>query len=69
MKLQWYKLYDKDENITDVYHVAAKDNKEVYTMLDSHMESIKNAGLSDTYCSYRFFEVYDVGGYRVDLTR
>ena len=69
MKLYCYKLYDKDENITDVYHTVAKDNKAVHTMLDAHMKSIENAGLSDTYYSYRFFEVYDVNGYRVDLKR
>ena len=69
MKLYCYKLYDKDENITDVYHAIAEDNKEMYVRLDSHMKSIENAGLSDIYYSYRFFEVDDVDGYRVDLTR
>lgn len=55
-----------NENIIDVIHMFANDNKQIHERLDNFLDRCKEYKLEE-YCSYNFFEVNFVDGLHLDL--
>ena len=67
IKLYCVSFKDGDE-ITDVTHVVASNNKEVHARLDKTLEECAFYSIKE-YNTYSFFEVGEVDGFTVNINK
>lgn len=67
MRLYCVKFRDGEE-VIDVTHIVAKDNKEVHARLDKTLERCAFHGV-ERYNAYSFFEINEVENFAIKLDK
>lgn len=67
MKLYCVKFRD-GEDVIDVTHIVAKDNKEVHARLDKTLKSCASHGV-ERYNAYSFYEISKVEDFAIKLDK
>lgn len=67
LNLYCYKLKNSDNEITDVYHIVAKNDDVAHSRLRRTIEKAAAHGLGKEYSSFSFNKVDYIDGFRVKL--